>query len=185
MIFACAPREVLRQVCRAAARLRGAVARPQQRVGPLAAQAADFLLAGLWRDRHVLVPCAHPQGLPPRRRPLRPGSQGGLLSPLIYNLCCQPLASYLLHLQCTGAIRAIRLPSGATQPPSRGCHNGAHARGRRPARRLRWRAAVLHGHQGQADRRQVPRPHVGCASSPPPLFCRGPRCHGAEILSAG
>ena len=45
-------------------------------------------------------------------------AQGSPLSPLIYDLCCQPLASYLLHLQRTGAIRAIPLPGGTPAPPS-------------------------------------------------------------------
>lgn len=49
-------------------------------------------------------------------------AQGSPLSPLIYNLCCQPLASYLLHLQRTGAIRAIPLPGRVPAPP---CHQHA------------------------------------------------------------
>ena len=44
--------------------------------------------------------------------------QGSPLSPLVYDLCCQPLASYLLHLQRTGAIRADALPGGTPAPPS-------------------------------------------------------------------
>ena len=51
--------------------------------------------------------------------PVRSGlAQGSPLSPILYLIAAQPLASHLRHLAATGAINCISLPDGSQSPPS-------------------------------------------------------------------
>ena len=45
-------------------------------------------------------------------------AQGSPLSPLLFNICQQPLAAYFLHLQKGGLLRGIPLPGGQLAPPT-------------------------------------------------------------------
>jgi hypothetical protein len=72
----------------------------------------QVLLAGT--GAQVLV-----NGFRTRRIALTSGvAQGSPLSPLLFNICQQPLASYMQHLQGSAAIRGIPLPDGHLAPPT-------------------------------------------------------------------
>jgi exonuclease III len=80
--------------------------------GPGVLRWVHVLLAGTtaaamfngWRTRHFAIASGMAQGSP--------------LSPLLYNLQAQPLASHLLQMQRRGAIRPILLPDGSPAPPT-------------------------------------------------------------------
>ena len=55
--------------------------------------------------------------------PVRSGlAQGSPLSPILYVIAAQPLASYMRHEAAAGAFRCISLPDGSQSPP---CHQHA------------------------------------------------------------
>ena len=80
--------------------------------GPGVRRWVQVLLAGT--GAHVMF-----NGHRTRRFDITSGmAQGSPLSPLLFNLQAQPLASYLQHLQARGSLRPILLPDASPAPPS-------------------------------------------------------------------
>lgn len=68
---------------------------------------------------HGTRACCRVNGFHTRDFAVRSGvAQGSPLSPLLYVIAAQPLASRLRQLQCSGRIAGIALPGGAVAPPS-------------------------------------------------------------------